>query len=114
MAREIRRIRRAEKLSAEEAERIARLRSQIAEELPDIRKRARARLIEVTEALTALRAERERQGLSLADVRERSGIERSALSRLENEVGANPTIHTLVRYAESLGKKIVIQLVDAD
>jgi len=34
------------------------------------------------------------------------------LSRLENDPLANPTIDTLCRYAEAVGKAIVITLVD--
>jgi transcriptional regulator with XRE-family HTH domain len=56
----------------------------------------------------ALRAERERQGLSLADINERTGIDRAALSRLENNEDANPTLATLERYAEAVGKKMVV------
>ena len=64
------------------------------------------------EAVQLLKAERVRQGLSLADVQERTGIERPNLSRLENDAEANPTVATLSRYAEALGKKLVIALSD--
>lgn len=64
------------------------------------------------EALQMLKAERVRQGLSLADIQERTGIERPNLSRLENDAEANPTVATLSRYAEALGKKLVIALSD--
>ena len=56
------------------------------------------------------RAERERQGLSLADINERTGIDRAALSRLENNEDANPTLTTLERYAEAVGKQMVVFL----
>ena len=59
-----------------------------------------------------LKAERLRQGLSLSDVEARTGIERPNLSRLENEAKANPTVSTLTRYAEALGKKLLIVLAD--
>ena len=56
----------------EERKRHAKLRTQIAEELPDISRRARERLAllrkegtPLRQVLGALRAERERQGLSL-------------------------------------------------
>ena len=62
------------------------------------------------EALQLLKAERLRQGLSLADIQDRVGIERPNLSRLENDAEANPTVATLTRYAEALGKKLVISL----
>jgi len=54
----------------------------------------------------ALRKERERQGLSLADVAERSGIDKAALSRLETGAQTNPTIDTLWRYAYAIGKDL--------
>ena len=62
----------------------------------------------VREAMNLLKAERQAQGLSLSDVEKRTGIGRSALSRLENEAEVNPTVVTLTRYAEALGKKIVV------
>ncbi len=42
-----------------------------------------------------LKQERERAGLSLADMAERTGIDRSALSRLENGRNPNPKLDTL-------------------
>jgi predicted transcriptional regulator len=64
--------------------------------------------VAVRDALKFLKAERQTQGLSLSDVEERTGIGRSALSRLENETEPNPTVVTLTRYAEALGKKLVV------
>jgi hypothetical protein len=43
------------------------------------------------------------QGLSLGDVSKLSQQARSALSRLESGEYANPTLHTLYRYARALG-----------
>ncbi len=101
----------------EERRRHADVRKKIAEELPDIKRRARARLellkkegTPLRQVLSALRAERERQGLSLADINERTGIDRAALSRLENNEEANPTLSTLERYAEAVGKQMVVLL----
>ena len=72
-------------------------------------KAARNRVrVAVRDALKALKAERQAQGLSLSDVEQRSGIGRAALSRLENESEANPTVVTLTRYAEALGKTLVV------
>jgi predicted transcriptional regulator len=62
----------------------------------------------VRDALMRLKAERQAQGMSLSDVEAKTGIGRSALSRLENETDLNPTVVTLTRYAEALGKKIVV------
>ena len=56
--------------------------------------------------LAGLKAERQRRGLSLDDVAARSGIDRMAISRLENGRNANPTVGTLGRYAAALGKRI--------
>src|SRR5947207_1327521 len=62
---------------------------------------------ETRAALAALRAERERHGLSLGDVAERTGMDKSMLSRLETGKIPNPTLSTLRAYAEALGKKLV-------
>jgi predicted transcriptional regulator len=62
----------------------------------------------LSDALKFLKAERQAQGLSLSDVEQRTGIGRAALSRLENETEPNPTVVTLTRYAEALGKKLVV------
>jgi transcriptional regulator with XRE-family HTH domain len=56
--------------------------------------------------LAALKKHREAKGLSLADVAERSGMDRSAVSRLENGVYLNPTLDTLYRYATAIGAEI--------
>jgi len=49
-----------------------------------------------------LRGYREKAGISLATVSERSGIDQPALSRLENG-RSNPTMGTLSRYLQALG-----------
>jgi hypothetical protein len=64
--------------------------------------------VALRQAFELLKAERIAQGLSLSDLEERTGIGRAALSRLENETEANPTVTTLTRYAEALGKKLVV------
>src|SRR5690606_13578611 len=56
-------------------------------------------LVELNRFVSALRNAREAQGLSLADLSERTGIDRSALSKLENRRNLNPTFATLARYA---------------
>lgn len=63
-------------------------------------------------ALIELKKAREAAGLSLADVAERSGIDKAALSRLENGVHDNPTVDTLTRYATAVGKRLVWSLQD--
>jgi DNA-binding phage protein len=64
------------------------------------------------EAARLLKDERVRQGLSMSDIQERTGIDPPNLSRLENDADANPTITTLTRYAAALGKKLMIVLSD--
>ena len=64
------------------------------------------------QAFRILKQERIAQGLSLADMQDRKGMSRSAISRLENDESANPTIETLSRYAEALGKELAITLAD--
>ncbi len=107
--------------TAEERERHSRIREQIQEELPDIKKRARQKLAEAVQqgiaiehTMAVLKAERMKKGLSLADMKERTGIERSALSRLENNAEANPTVNTLTRYADAVGKKVFVVLANGD
>ena len=41
-----------------------------------------------------------------------TGMDRSALSKLETGLRPNPTIETLVRYAEAVGKRLVVTLAD--
>ena len=60
--------------------------------------------------LARLKQHREYQGLSLADVAERSGMDRAAISRLENGVYVNPTVDTLYRYAEAIGAEIAFSV----
>jgi transcriptional regulator with XRE-family HTH domain len=48
--------------------------------------------------------------LSLADVSERSGIDRAAIHKLENGLNKNPTMSALTRYADALGVRIAWEL----
>lgn len=107
--------------TVEEQERHKRIREQIQEELPDIKQRAKQKLAEamqrgiaIQHTMAVLKSERVKKGLSLSDMKERTGIERSTLSRLENNAEANPTINTLTRYADAVGKKVFVVLADTD
>jgi predicted transcriptional regulator len=62
--------------------------------------------LELRAMLGRLKKHRERQGLSLTDVANRSGMDRAAISRLENGVYLNPTVDTLYRYAQAVGADI--------
>jgi len=97
-----------QKATEAERKRHALIREQAEAELPDIKRRAGEKLREalsrgvaVRQVVSALKAERQRQGLSLADLKQRTGIERSTLSRLENNEDANSTVTTLSRYADA-------------
>ena len=52
--------------------------------------------------------------LSLADVQQATGIDRSALCRIESGENGNPTVNTLIRYVRAVGRRINVALVDAD
>ena len=60
------------------------------------------------DVVTQLKEERERRGLSLADMLRRTGMSREALSRLENHQSPNPTVRTLARYAAAVGLELRI------
>jgi len=101
---------------AEEAARYNAAREQVAGELPELVARHHERMATLDQLdalLSQLKVAREAKGLSLADVTERTGMDTSALSKLENGQRANPTVETLVRYAEAVGKRLVVSLADA-
>ncbi len=60
--------------------------------------------------IAKLRAERERQGLSLTEIAERTGMDRAAIHKLEIGLNKNPTCATLARYADALGARIAWNL----
>ncbi len=112
----MKRIIRDRRLTPEEAAKFKAMREQIAVELPDLTARHNERMAsldQLHELLLQLKAAREAKGLSLADLTELTGMDRSALSKLETGRRANPTVETLVRYAEAVGKHVVVSLADA-
>ena len=111
----MRRIIRERRLTAEEALKYREVRDQVAEELPDliVRHQQRMAALDELEALfQQLKAAREERGLSLSELTQLTGMDRSALSKLETGRRPNPTIETLVRYAEAVGKRLVVTLAD--
>ncbi len=60
--------------------------------------------------LARFKAIRESQGLTLAEVAERMGIDPPALSRLETGKMLNPTLATLHKWAEAIGQKLDVEL----
>jgi DNA-binding XRE family transcriptional regulator len=112
----MKRIIRNRRLTPEETAKYKAIREQVAEELPDLIARHHQRMAtleQLQELLAQLKAAREAKGLSLSDLTELTGMDRSALSKLETGQRANPTVETLVRYAEAVGKRLVVSLADA-
>ena len=112
----MKRASRTRRLTPDEAAKYQAIRAQVAEELPDLIARHHERtavLDQLPELLRQLKAAREARGLSLADLTRLTGMDRSALSKLETGQRPNPTIETLVRYAAAVGKRLVVSLEDA-
>jgi hypothetical protein len=109
-----RRIIRNRPLTDDEQRRYAAIRQQVANELPDIKLRAQAAKprILLRQVLHALKLERERQGLSFADLNERTGIDLGSLTKLENDLDPNVPMSTLLRYAEAVGKVLTVHIED--
>ena len=57
----------------------------------------------ISDLVARLRVARETAGVSLNELRSRTGIQKSSLSRLENSTAPNPTLLTLHRYAAAIG-----------
>jgi DNA-binding XRE family transcriptional regulator len=111
----IRRITRTRHLSPQEAATYREVRDQMAEELPALLARHHERLValeQVKGLVQELKAAREEKGLSLSDLTRLTGMDRSALSKLETGQRLNPTIETLVRYADAVGKRLVVTLAN--
>jgi DNA-binding phage protein len=66
----------------------------------------------IDQLIRDLRGARLRHGLSLAQVDELTGIGRSNLARLENLHVPNPTLDTILRYAQAVGVRLLMQVVD--
>jgi len=68
---------------------------------------------DLRKAVLRLKQLREAAGLSVADLAERTGIDRAAICRLENGQHQNPNIGTLNRHADALGKRVSFRVVDS-
>ena len=71
-------------------------------------------VFDVEGAVAALKSAREEQGLSLAAVSDRTDIAESDLSDLEAGETSNPTLRTLQRYAQAVGRRFALGLVEAE
>ncbi|MBW3597065.1 MAG: helix-turn-helix domain-containing protein [Planctomycetes bacterium] len=111
----MKRITRDRKLTPEESAKYQAVREQVAQELPELIDRHHERMAtldRLDELLKQLKTAREAKGLSLADMTRLTGMDRSALSKLETGQRPNPTVETLVRYAEAVGKRLVVSITD--
>ena len=96
---------------------LKKLRAQLYDEKDTLKSEGKAKLAlvkakraELADIFTSLKAEREKQGLSLADMSDRCGMAREVIYRLESLQSPNPTVGTIQRYAAALGLEISIAL----
>lgn len=111
----MKRITRDRRLTPEEAAKYRAVREKVAQELPELVARHHERMASLDnlqDLLGELKAAREAKGLSLSEVTELTGMDPSAISKLETGQRANPTVETLVRYARAVGKRVVVSLTD--
>lgn len=107
----------ADWLTPEKRDEQARIREEIKAELPEIREHAHERYEHHEDnmrggtpphfVVNLLRFERNRQGLSDAEVMTRSGLDAEALASMVGR-DAKPTIETMEAYARALGKQLLI------
>jgi len=112
----VKRITRDRRLNSDEAATYKAIRKQVDTELPALIARHHERMAsldQLEKLFVQLKAAREAKGLSLSDLTDLTGMDRSALSKLETGQRGNPTVETLVRYAEAVGKRLVVSLADA-
>jgi DNA-binding phage protein len=64
--------------------------------------------------LVALNEARRSLGLSLSEVARRSGIDLATLNQWEGGKDPNPTFETLSRYAEALGLRLELSLIEVE
>ncbi len=73
-------------------------------------KEARTNRAELASIFASLKAEREKLGLSLAEMSDRCGMAREVIYRLESQTTPNPTIGTIQRYATAVGLEVSFAL----
>lgn len=108
-------------LTPEQRQTVREIRQQVESERDEIialgrelKRRREANSAHLRATFEQLKAERQAQGVTLGEIEQRTGIGRGALSRLENDPDANPSVRTLQRYAQALGKQIVVSLVNGE
>ena len=111
----MKRIVRNEKLTSDESAKLNIIRNRVANELPSLIESHQQRMSSknhLQELMIELKSAREAKGLSLSDLTELTGMDQSALSKLETGQRPNPTMETLLRYADAVGKRLVVSLAD--
>lgn len=111
----MKRIIRKRQLTPTEAAKYKAIREQVSGELSDLVRRHHDRTKakdQLRKVLEQLKAARQEKGLSLAEMTELTGMDRSALSKLETGQRPNPTIETLLRYAEAVDKHLIVKLAN--
>ncbi len=111
--RQIKSVSRGRKLTPKEATRYKKLRDRADAEAPDVRRQWRQYLAEriaLADTFERLKEIREKQGKSLADMEELTGMDRSAISKLENGRRENFSIETMLRYADAVGAKLELTI----
>ena len=73
--------------------------------------RGRAGGVSLRATMALMKTLRGEAGVSLTDLAAKAGMQKSSLSRLENE-DRNPTVRTLERIAAALGKRLVVRVED--
>ena len=116
------RIHRKTERSAEEKARLQAIRDQFQTERPSLDELVdsgdysepvkHGPVLDAMHIASLLKQARSEAQLSLSEVAKRCGLDRSAISRLENGMYDNTTINTLSRLAGAYGKRFVVQLVD--
>jgi ribosome-binding protein aMBF1 (putative translation factor) len=66
--------------------------------------------LEIQQLLHDLKKARESAGLTLADLAERTGMDKAVLSKLENGQHGIPTLPSLARYAQAVGLQLAFCL----
>ena len=66
--------------------------------------------LEIRQLLHALKKARASAGLSLADLSQRTGMDKAVLSKLENGQHGIPTLPSLARYAQAVGLQLAFSL----
>lgn len=115
----VQRVQRDRPLTTAEAAEYDRIRQEVARELPDLLAQAAdprqcyssfEDLEEADQFVAFLRAERERQGLSLDQIAERTDLPAADVAALEEGRDCSPALAVLARYARALGRRVILSL----